>query len=451
MSTRLDTEALLFAPRAAIDAAQAQNFARQIDWVLERHPHYRAVARELGLARADFQSVADLAKLPLTGKDVYMRAPDRFQLDTAGMAEEMRTVWDTMYTTGSTAGKPTPFVSTSFDFFQLLSLQRNMLRLRGARQDDIIVNLFPLTRAPHGGWTRAMHGAASMSIAVVAAMPGHPSEHLAVGNDTDAVVNVVQHSRGTILWGVASYIAHLAGRAQELGADFSAVRLVFVTGEGLSETARLELVEALARVGARAAVHVSYGATEIQGGFVECAPGSGYHNPAPDQIHVDIVDPHSGQPLDDGTAGLVVISHLSRTGTVLLRYALGDVSVRSRERCPHCASWTDRFTAIPRRVDALVKIKGMLVNPAVLVDAIETQLGATTFQACVEKRGDAALASDVLVVRIAGGVQDDARREALMRAVRSAVGVTPAIEAVPAQALVDPGQAWKLKKFVDRR
>lgn len=442
-------EDLLFAPRAAIEAAQTRNFARQIDWVLARHPHYRDLARSNGLSRADFASPADLAKLPLTGKDAYMRDPNRFLLQTDGLPEEMRTVWDTMYTTGSTAGITTPFVSTTFDFFQLLQLQRNMLRLRGARAGDTIVNLFPLTRAPHGGWIRALHGATSMSLPVVAAMPGRPSEYFTVGNDTDGVVRIVERSRGTILWGVPSYIAHMVGRARELGADFSTVRLVFVTGEGLPESARTELIGALARVGANAAVHVSYGATEIQGGFVECAHGSGYHNPAPDQIHVDIVDPDSGKPLPDGVAGLVVLSHLSRSGTVLLRYALGDISVRSRERCPHCGSWTDRFTAMPRRVDALVKIKGMLVNPAVLIEAIETRLGGRTFQAVVEKRGTGELAADALVVRVTD--RADSGTEGLIDAVRAAVGVTPEIQIVAPSALVDPGEAWKMKKFVDRR
>lgn len=440
----------LFAPRAAIEAAQARNFTCQIDWVLSRHPHYRDVARSLGLDRADFAAVSDLAKLPLTRKDVYMRDADRFRLQTDGLPEEMRTVWDTMYTTGSTAGQPTPFVSTSFDFFLLLQMQRNMLRLRGAREGDTIVNLFPLTRAPHGGWIRALHAAASMSLPVVAAMPGRPSSHFTVGNDTDAVVRVVERSRGTILWGVPSYIAHVVGRARELGADFSAVRLIFVTGEGLPESARTELVTSLTRVGAQAAVHVSYGATEIQGGFVECAPGSGYHNPAPDQIHVDIVDPQSGTPLPDGSSGLVVISHLRRTGTVLLRYALGDISVRSRERCPHCGSWTDRFIAMPRRVDALVKIKGMLVNPTVLVEAIESRLGGRTFQAIVERRGSDELAGDTLVVRVADR-SSPAGHDDLIAAVRAAIGVTPEIQHVATDALVDPGEAWKMKKFVDRR
>lgn len=443
-------EDLLFAPREAIEAAQARNFARQIEWALTRHPHYREMARSLGLTRTDFGSIHDLARLPLTGKDVYMRDPDRFRLATDGLPEEMRTVWDTMYTTGSTAGQPTPFVSTTFDFFQLLQLQRNMLRLRGARATDTIVNLFPLTRAPHGGWTRALHGAASMSIPVVAAMPGRPSETFTVGNDTDGVVRVVERSRGTILWGVPSYIAHLVTRAQELGADFGTVRLVFVTGEGLGEPARAELISALARVGATAAVHVSYGATEIQGGFVECAPGSGYHNPAPDQIHVDIVDPNTSSPLPDGDSGLVVISHLSRTGTVLLRYALGDISVRSRERCPHCGSWTDRFTATPRRVDALVKIKGMLVNPAVLVETIEYRVAGRTFQASVEKRGTGEIATDALVVRVADQA-DRAAESRLIEAIRAAVGVTPEVQYVAAGALVDPGEAWKMKKFIDRR
>ena len=70
------------------------------------------------------------------------------------------------------------------------------------------------------------------------------------------------------------------------------MRLAFVTGEGFGEEARTDLIERLKSLGAPAPwVSVSYGATEMQGGLVECAHGSGYHNPAPDQFLFEAVDP----------------------------------------------------------------------------------------------------------------------------------------------------------------
>ncbi|UCE30536.1 MAG: hypothetical protein JSW68_10775, partial [Burkholderiales bacterium] len=238
---------LLFRDRAEIEHIQRENLRDTLALAAERHPYYRDLMRERGLAARDFAELADLARLPLTFKQQYMDAPERFVLDTSGLDEEMRIVWDTMYTTGSTAGRPTPFVSTTYDFYDNLALQRNMLLLRGVNRDDIIANLFPLTRAPHGAWNRALHAAASLSVRVVAAMPGHPSRFLQVGNGTDQVIAIVEASGATILWGVPSYLARLAERAGELGADWSKVRLLFVTGEGLTEAARSALVQSMAR------------------------------------------------------------------------------------------------------------------------------------------------------------------------------------------------------------
>jgi len=442
---------ILTATRDEIERVQAANFARMMDLALERHAYYRALARTHGLGRADFATPADIAKLPLTTKDAYMRRPSDFVLDARGLDDEMRTVWDTMYTTGSTAGTPTPFVSSAYDFFRILELQRNMLRLRGVRADDRIANLFPLTRAPHGGWIRVLHAAASLNVPVVSALPGRPSGHFTLGNGTDEVIRIVERDRSTILWGVPSYLARVVSRAAELAADLSSVRLVFVTGEALGEAAREEIAAGLARVGARAQVSISYGATEYQGGMVECVPGSGYHNPAPDQILLDVVDPVSHSPVADGIEGLVVITHLDRTGTVLLRYGLGDTSVRTRERCPHCGSATDRLVARPRRVDALVKVKGMLVNPAVLVESIEAVLGARAFVAVIDKEGDVELAADVLLVRMADGDGATDAARAVMAAVKAATGVTPVVKAVPVGSIVDQGGAWKTKRFIDRR
>jgi phenylacetate-CoA ligase len=425
---------LLRAPRETIDAAQARNFAEMIALAAERHPRTRAA-----LGGAKPPALAGLARLPVTRKADYMSDPASFLLDTRGLSEVEQAVWDTMYTTGSTAGVPTPFVSTTYDFFRILEANRSMLRLRGARPEDIIANLFPLTPRPHGAFIRVLHAAASMNLRVVSALPGNPSPEFTLGNELDGVVDVVARSRATILWGVPSYLRKVLERAEERRADLSAVRLAFVTGEGVGEAARDSLTAALRRLGRPDAwVSISYGATELQGGLVECAPGSGYHNPAPDQFHFEIVEPSTLRPLGEGEQGLVLLTHLRRRGTVLLRYALGDISALTRARCPQCGSWTDRLTVMPRRADALLKIKGTLVNPEVLVQAAEAVLGAGDFQFVVQD-------GEVLGLFVAGP-HNQATSQTLAERVKQACGVTPLVRFGEIAV-----EGWKLKRVVDQR
>ena len=108
-----------FTDAGALYEAREQAFSQMMDLVFERHDFYRERLAGLNLQRSSFRTLADLSRLPLTSKADYMQAPERFVLDTQGLPLEMRTVWDTMYTTGSTSGQPTPFVSTSYDFFNI--------------------------------------------------------------------------------------------------------------------------------------------------------------------------------------------------------------------------------------------------------------------------------------------------------------------------------------------
>lgn len=395
-----------------------------------RHPYY-------GSSFQRISTLGELHKLRVTLKQDFMREPQKFVLDARSLPEEMGIVWDVMHTTGSTTGRPTPFVSTAYDFYRILELHRNMLRLRRVTPDDVIANLFPLTKHPHGAFIRVLHAAAAMNLRVVSTLPGDPSPYFTLGNRTDEVVRVVERSRATILWGVPSYVRRVLARGEALGADLSNLRLAFVTGEGVPEAARAELTAALRRIGRPDAwISISYGSTETQGGFVECAPGAGLHNPAPDQFYLEIVDPETHVPLPDGDIGLVLLTHLRRRGTVLARYALGDTSVLSRERCPHCGSWTDRLVATPRRVDDLVKIKGTLVNPALLIAAVEELLGGREYQFVI---------TETLTLNVASPV-DSALANALLHAVKSAVGVTPDVKFI---AEIPQGAGdWKQKRVV---
>jgi phenylacetate-CoA ligase len=426
-----------------------------LDRVFLAHPYYRRAFAAAGILRGDIASMTDINRLPITTKADYMEQPKQFQLGPEGAAEnDENVVWDVMYTTGS-SGAPAPFISTTYDFINILALNRNMLMLRGVTEKDSILNLFPLTRYPHGAFIRVLHAAAASGIPVISALPGRVNPRrpqLTHGNDE--VIGIAVRAQPTILWGVPSYIRLLMARAEELGVRLPSVRLVFVTGEGFDEGAHADLIDRLKRLGAPSPwISVSYGATEMQGGLVECAHGSGYHNPAPDQFLFEVVDPDTKQPLPDGSEGLILLTHLDRRGTVMLRYALGDVARLTRERCPNCGALTERIISMPRRVDNLVKIKGMLVNPQTLVDAIRGEPTLLDFQAVVDKAnpGDP-LSMDRLRLRIVPTVSAAAHLDAeLIARVQRAVGITPIVErAAPDDPLLT-GRGWKQQPIVDLR
>ena len=439
----------------ALTTLRESRLAATLDRVFAAHPHYRGLFAAMNISRGDIATLGDLFRLPITTKADYMSDPKAFQLGPEGAADDSETVvWDVMYTTGS-SGAPTPFVSMAYDFLNIMALNRNMLRLRGVTERDSILNLFPLTRYPHGAFVRVLHAAASCNIPVVSAMPGRAdARRPELTNDDETVVAIAVRAQPTILWGVPSYIRRLIGRAEEIGVRLPSVRLVFVTGEGFGEEARSDLIECLKRVGAPAPwVSVSYGATEIQGGLVECAHGSGYHNPAPDQLLFEAIDPETKNSVPDGSEGLILLTHLDRRGTVMLRYALGDVARLTRAPCPHCGARTERIISLPRRVDGLIKIKGMLVNPQALVDAVRAEPALLDFQAVVDKENpDDPLSMDRLRLRIVTAADaGDGLDAALVRRVQRAVGVTPIVERTSQGDPLLAGRGWKAKPILDRR
>ncbi|MBX9823394.1 MAG: AMP-binding protein [Xanthobacteraceae bacterium] len=439
----------------ALAALRWARLAQTLDRIFVAHPHYRRAVAELNVSRGDLRSLADIRRLPVTTKSAYMRDPASFQLGPEGAADDEETVvWDVMYTTGS-SGAPAPFVSTAYDFVNILALNRNMLRLRGVTAGDSILNLFPLTKFPHGAFIRVLHAASSVNIPVVSAMPGRANPRRPeLNNGLDEVVALAARTRPTILWGVPSYIRRLIGRAEEMGVGLPSVRLVFVTGEGFGEEARADMIARLERLGATSPwISVSYGATEMQGGLVECTHGSGYHNPAPDQFLFEAVDPETHEPVADGEEGLILLTHLDRRGTVMLRYALGDVARLARGKCPRCGARTERIVSMPRRVDGLVKIKGMLVNPQALVDAVQGEPSLLDFLAVVEKENPAEpLSMDRLRLRIVPAAGASATLEQSLAArVQRAIGVTPQVERTTADDPLLAGRGWKVQPLLDRR
>lgn len=434
------------ASQAQLDEVRIANLRETLDLAARGHRVYGPVIVAAGLDRGRVTRLEDLRRLPVSGKSDFAADPEAYRLQVDDGPLEWRIDWDIMYTTGST-GKPAPFHSTTYDYYNALTVAQRMLEIREVDGRDIIANLNPMTVQPTGAFMRTLHAASTIGAPIVSALPGNPSPYFRQGRRLDEVVRLIERTRATVLWGITSYVRRVIARALELRADFSRVRRVFVTGEAAAPGMRDAVHAELLALGAQDPfVSLSYGQTETQAGMVECRPDGGMHNPAPELFFWEIVDPQTGAPLPDGQEGLVLLTHLDRRGTLLLRYALGDISAITTERCPHCGRIGERFVCTPRRADRRVKIKGMLVDLASLEECLRA--ATAKFRVRIERSVPTdATSADLLRVTLPVGAGDDDTR--IAAAVKAATGVTPVVDRGDIEAPAD--DAGKQRWFFDLR
>lgn len=436
----------------AVARVQDDRLRATVERVAKRHPYYRAQWRERGIDPAAVRGIADLPLLPLTSKADFAHAPEQFRLEpTDDPADQL---WDIAYTSGSTA-KPTPIYQTAYDFHAILLAQRRMAEIRGMTSADRIVNLYPLTPQPHGAWTRANHAAAALGASVVCGLSG-ASSWFDVSRRLPEVAQLVVASDPTTLWGVPSYLRRVLDEVARQGGRLPNVRMLAVSGEPCTPEMSRQLVELTQQLGAgEVVVSNSLGASELQCGLVECTPGGGFHNPAPELFHIDAVD-DQGNPCPPGVAGRLTLTHIDRRGTVLLRYLLGDVVTVDHGPCPSCGRVGGRVVAHHRREGDSVKIRGQLVDSRVLLRAVEQVDGVLEYRAVVRRSdpGDP-LSTDELVVAIAPTTERAGDPQGLVDAVRAAVKaacrVTPLVEITTADEIFPAGERMKPRRFIDER
>ena len=424
----------------------------------QAHPYARRVLRERGLTPDDFRTVADIRKLPPMTKQDYISDPEQFRLDPSqatGLSLEERTIADIIYTAGS-SGEPTPFYDTVHDRYARIDLMARATRIAGIGPADTVMNLFPLSAVPHQGFLSATWGPMAAGAKLLSGLTGRSYAGFPVHRRMDEAIDLIESQRATVLWGITSYVRRVIMRAETLGKDFSAVRLVMAMGEPCPTAMRDDMRTRLTRMGSpHVTVNNGYGMTELMGPSTECRENGGAHLPAPEQFYFEVVDPQTYAPVPDGARGLLLLTHLNRRGTVLLRYVAGDVVALTHEQCPHCGRWEPRFLGSPYRVDGLTKVKGTLINPAVILDGLSGLLsrGVREYQVVISRENPHdPLAADVLRVRAACAAADHTRlRQEIEATVRAETEISPEIEFLPADGFGEIAGGYKFKRFIDER
>src|ERR1700726_2793070 len=259
---------LLYQGKEAIRAIQDQRFRNQMALCFKAHPYYQEVFSRLQLTPDDFETLDDVHKLPITTKSDYMKNPQAFRLNALPeFTPYERILWDVSYTTGTTAGMPTPFFNTTHDYFAVLEQLKRLCEIMGISEKDTVINQFPLTPVPHIGFLRTRDYATIIGAPVVNALTGTPYPAYPVHRRLDDAIRMVEQHQGTVLSGIVSYVRRLVMRAEELGADFSHVRLVAALGEPCPRGMREDMRRRLVRLGAneqQLKIGNSLGFTEMQ-------------------------------------------------------------------------------------------------------------------------------------------------------------------------------------------
>lgn len=447
-------EALSLAPHDKRELQDAL-LAETVRLAYEGHTYYRAVMTAEGLVPADIRTTDDLVRLPVTTKADFLADPDAFRLRVDGGAPELSTLWDVVYTTGTSTGVPAPVYSTTFDHLAYMHVSRRRAPFIPLGEGDVICNLFPITPFPMGAYTRAISEALACGSALVLAQTGRPPQWFGSHRSLGEAARLAESSGATVLWGVASFVRRLLLHAEEHGIDLSAVRMVMITGEASSPDVLESMRARMRRLGCRDDIVINrYGSTEQGATMVECTPGSGFHNLAPDHVFLEIVDPSSGARLPDGQEGHLAFTHLLRRGTLLLRYAPGDVASLDHAPCPSCGRiGSERMSAAVRRVGSVQKVKGTLVDLDAVRVALEKLEYLEEFQVVIRATDpEAPEVADDLAVRFAARSGcDESAPTAILETVRQIASLRPTLVPCAAADIFDPDGAPKARRIVDER
>ena len=335
--------------RDALHDLQLRRLQSTVAWVHERVPYYRDALDERGVRPRDIKSLEDVHKLPFTDKTA-LRDTYPFGLFAVPLDKVVR-----IHSSSGTTGKPIVVGYTKGDIATWTELTARVASAAGVVHTDLVQMAFGYGMFT-GGF--GMHyGIERIGATVIPASAGNTERHLMMMADFGT----------TVLVSTPSYALYMAEVAEEMGIDLkgSSLRLGLFGAEPCTDAARREIEERLGIVATD-----NYGLSEVMGPGVsgECECRCGLHI-AEDHFLAEVVDPATGEPLDDGQEGELVFTSLTKEAFPVLRYRTRDLTVLDRTPC-ECGRTLARMRTVRERTDDMLIIRGVNVFPSQIEDVL---------------------------------------------------------------------------------
>jgi phenylacetate-CoA ligase len=255
-----------------------------------------------------------------------------------------------IHASSGTTGKATVVTYTQGDLRTWTNLMARNFTAAGVGNEDVVHNAYG-----YGLFTGGLgfhYGAEKVGAKVLPVAAGNTKRQLKMMKDMGS----------TVLCCTPSYAVYLTEAAVKEGyhpqEDFE-LRVAMLGAEPWSEEARQTIEDTF-----DLKAYDTYGLSEIYGPGVggECECQNGLHI-WEDEVMIEIVDPDTGQWLEPGQLGEIVLTMLRRETMPLIRYRTKDLGWVSVEEC-ECGRTTTRLMEIRGRSDDMLIISGVNVFPS---------------------------------------------------------------------------------------
>jgi phenylacetate-CoA ligase len=272
-------------------------------------------------------------------------------------------------------------MATDADWDRMVYETATCFYTAGSRPGDIVNNTFNYQWVIAGSITT--DGFRRIGSCVVPGGVSNIKTHLEVMHLTNV----------SILLAFPTFAISLGEAAEEQGLLNSLrehLRLIIFGGEPRSEMERSRIAK-LFGVETREA----YGTSEFGIIAAECGEGPGMH--LSPWKYVEVINPDTGETVETGQAGEIVITDLSRIGMPMIRYRTGDITEGIDTGQCSCGRTSPRLGRIIGRVSDIPRVKGMFVSPRQVTEALQDVLSKDVpFQLIVDR----IMGRDRLLVRI---------------------------------------------------
>jgi phenylacetate-CoA ligase len=197
-----------------------------------------------------------------------------------------------------------------------------------------------------------------------------------------------------------------------------------------------------------------YGMAELTGPGVaiECKYKNGLHV-WEDYFIVEVIDPNTGEVLEPGEKGEMVITTLMKEAMPFIRYRTRDITILEDDQCD-CGLDHARIMRILGRTDDMLKIRGICVFPSQIEEVILKTNGLSPhYQIIADREG----VMDKLIVRVevAENFKTDKLTDVVMlqrkleEELKDSLGIDTIVELVEPKKI--PRSEGKAQRIIDLR